>query len=67
MEEPPTAFQPQTDCLCFFPCRVSVEPGSTYENTVAITPSLSDNKEKRGLSLDGRLKDEDTNLASSTM
>ncbi|XP_008331486.1 arrestin 3a, retinal (X-arrestin) [Cynoglossus semilaevis] len=46
---------------------VSVEPGSTYENTVAITPSLSDNKEKRGLSLDGRLKDEDTNLASSTM
>ncbi|CAB1422594.1 unnamed protein product [Pleuronectes platessa] len=45
----------------------TVEAGSTYENTLTITPLLSENKEKRGLSLDGRLKDEDTNLASSTM
>ncbi|XP_035033614.1 arrestin-C [Hippoglossus stenolepis] len=45
----------------------TVEPSSTYENTLTITPLLTENKEKRGLALDGRLKDEDTNLASSTM
>lgn len=47
--------------------RETVDAGATYENTVSITPQLSENKEKRGLSLDGRLKDEDTNLASTTM
>ncbi|XP_058482603.1 arrestin 3a, retinal (X-arrestin) [Solea solea] len=46
---------------------VSVDPSGTYENTVTITPVLAENTEKRGLALDGRLKDEDTNLASSTM
>uniref|UniRef100_A0A3B4VCH3 Arrestin-C n=1 Tax=Seriola dumerili TaxID=41447 RepID=A0A3B4VCH3_SERDU len=45
----------------------TVDPSGTYENTLTITPLLSDNKEKRGLALDGRLKDEDTNLASTTM
>ncbi|XP_044077860.1 arrestin 3a, retinal (X-arrestin) [Siniperca chuatsi] len=45
----------------------TVEPNGTYENTLSITPLLSENKEKRGLALDGRLKDEDTNLASTTM
>ncbi|XP_034033309.1 arrestin 3a, retinal (X-arrestin) [Thalassophryne amazonica] len=45
----------------------TVEPNSTYENTLSITPLLSENKEKRGLALDGRLKEEDTNLASTTM
>ncbi|XP_053187034.1 arrestin 3a, retinal (X-arrestin) [Scomber japonicus] len=45
----------------------TVDAGATYENTVSITPQLSENKEKRGLSLDGRLKDEDTNLASTTI
>ncbi|XP_044227642.1 arrestin 3a, retinal (X-arrestin) isoform X1 [Thunnus albacares] len=45
----------------------TVDPSATYENTVSITPLLSENKEKRGLALDGRLKDEDTNLASTTM
>lgn len=44
-----------------------MEPSSTYENTLSITPVLADNKEKRGLALDGRLKDEDTNLASTTV
>ena len=32
-----------------------------------ITPRLSDNKDKRGLALDGQLKHEDTNLASTTI
>lgn len=54
-------------CLCFILHRETVEPSSTYDNTLTITPLLTDNKEKRGLALDGRLKDEDTNLASTTM
>ncbi|XP_047186574.1 arrestin 3a, retinal (X-arrestin) isoform X2 [Scophthalmus maximus] len=45
----------------------SVDPSGTFEKTLTIIPLLAENKEKRGLSLDGRLKDEDTNLASSTM
>ncbi|XP_074467533.1 arrestin 3a, retinal (X-arrestin) isoform X1 [Sebastes fasciatus] len=45
----------------------TVEPSGTYENTLNITPLLTENKEKRGLALDGRLKDEDTNLASTTI
>lgn len=45
----------------------TVEPSGSYENTLSITPVLSENKEKRGLALDGRLKDEDTNLASTTV
>ena len=33
----------------------------------AVTPLLANNKDKWGLALDGQLKDEDTNLASSTL
>ncbi|XP_061194576.1 beta-arrestin-1-like isoform X2 [Saccostrea echinata] len=32
-----------------------------------VTPLLSNNRDKRGLALDGKLKHEDTNLASSTI
>ena len=32
-----------------------------------LTPLLANNRDKRGLALDGKLKHEDTNLASSTM
>ncbi|CAK9299317.1 unnamed protein product [Gordionus sp. m RMFG-2023] len=32
-----------------------------------LTPLLSENRDKRGLALDGKLKHEDTNLASSTI
>jgi beta-arrestin len=32
-----------------------------------LIPTLDKNREKRGLALDGKLKHEDTNLASSTM
>uniref|UniRef100_A0AAQ5ZB73 Arrestin-C n=1 Tax=Amphiprion ocellaris TaxID=80972 RepID=A0AAQ5ZB73_AMPOC len=45
----------------------TVEPNGSFENTLTIKPLLADNKEKRGLALDGRLKDEDTNLASTTI
>lgn len=40
---------------------------TTFEKEYIVTPLLANNKEKYGLALDGRLKDEDTNLASSTM
>lgn len=53
--------------LSFVFYRETVESNDTYENTLSITPVLAENKEKRGLALDGRLKDEDTNLASTTM
>lgn len=33
----------------------------------SVRPLLANNKDKRGLALDGQLKHEDTNLASSTM
>ncbi|XP_048839467.1 arrestin-C-like isoform X1 [Brienomyrus brachyistius] len=44
-----------------------VEASSTYDKTLNITPMLAHNKDKRGLALDGKLKEEDTNLASTTM
>ncbi|XP_076877279.1 arrestin 3b, retinal (X-arrestin) [Brachyhypopomus gauderio] len=44
-----------------------VKGGSTFEKEYRVTPLLANIKEKCGLTLDGRLKDEDTNLASSTI
>uniref|UniRef100_I3NA34 Beta-arrestin-2 n=1 Tax=Ictidomys tridecemlineatus TaxID=43179 RepID=I3NA34_ICTTR len=44
-----------------------ISPSSTFCKVYSITPLLSDNREKRGLALDGKLKHEDTNLASSTI
>lgn len=47
--------------------RDQINANSTFEKEYSVTPLLANNKEKRGLALDGKLKDEDTNLASSTM
>ncbi|XP_064881363.1 arrestin red cell-like isoform X2 [Oncorhynchus nerka] len=44
-----------------------VSPSSTFCKVYTLTPTLTNNREKRGLALDGKLKHEDTNLASSTM
>ncbi|XP_053318714.1 beta-arrestin-2 [Spea bombifrons] len=44
-----------------------VAPSSTFCKVYTLTPMLSNNREKRGLALDGKLKHEDTNLASSTI
>lgn len=49
------------------PSRETVNSNSTLEKSLNITPLLANNKEKRGLSVDGRLKDEDTHLASTTL
>lgn len=45
----------------------TINATSTFEKSFQVTPLLSNNKEKRGLGVDGRLKDEDTNLASTTL
>uniref|UniRef100_A0A8C6Y9D8 Arrestin C-terminal-like domain-containing protein n=1 Tax=Naja naja TaxID=35670 RepID=A0A8C6Y9D8_NAJNA len=44
-----------------------VAPSSTFCKVYTLTPLLTNNREKRGLALDGKLKHEDTNLASSTI
>ncbi|XP_072251578.1 arrestin 3b, retinal (X-arrestin) isoform X2 [Leuresthes tenuis] len=45
----------------------TVAANGTLDKSFQITPLLSTNKEKRGIAVDGRLKDEDTNLASTTL
>uniref|UniRef100_A0AAR2LRH2 Arrestin C-terminal-like domain-containing protein n=1 Tax=Pygocentrus nattereri TaxID=42514 RepID=A0AAR2LRH2_PYGNA len=47
--------------------RDQVSPSSTFCKVYTLTPTLNNNREKRGLALDGKLKHEDTNLASSTI
>uniref|UniRef100_A0A8C1W1L4 Arrestin, beta 2a n=2 Tax=Cyprinus carpio TaxID=7962 RepID=A0A8C1W1L4_CYPCA len=44
-----------------------VASSSTFCKVYTLTPTLNNNREKRGLALDGKLRHEDTNLASSTM
>lgn len=44
-----------------------VQPGFTLSKVYEVTPLLANNKDKWGLALDGQLKHEDTNLASSTL
>uniref|UniRef100_A0A8R1DH34 Arrestin_C domain-containing protein n=1 Tax=Caenorhabditis japonica TaxID=281687 RepID=A0A8R1DH34_CAEJA len=44
-----------------------IGPGATLSKVFAVCPLLSNNKDKRGLALDGQLKHEDTSLASSTI
>lgn len=45
----------------------TVMPGFTLSKVFELTPLLANNKDKWGLALDGQLKHEDTNLASSTL
>ncbi|XP_021102762.1 S-arrestin isoform X2 [Heterocephalus glaber] len=44
-----------------------VPPNSTVTKTLTLVPLLANNRERRGIALDGKIKHEDTNLASSTM
>ncbi|CAL4160497.1 unnamed protein product, partial [Meganyctiphanes norvegica] len=44
-----------------------ITPGSTLEKNFTLAPTASTNKRKIGIALDGSLKDQDANLASSTM
>lgn len=44
-----------------------IGPGFILSKVFMLTPLLANNKDKWGLALDGQLKHEDTNLASSTL
>ncbi|NXY61855.1 ARRS protein, partial [Callaeas wilsoni] len=44
-----------------------VQPNSSLTKTLTLLPLLANNWETREIALDGKLKDEDTNLASSTI
>ena len=48
-------------------CRETINANSTFEKEFTMTPLLANNSEKRGIAVDGRLKDGDTNLASTTL
>uniref|UniRef100_A0A2K6DK68 S-arrestin n=1 Tax=Macaca nemestrina TaxID=9545 RepID=A0A2K6DK68_MACNE len=41
-----------------------VPPNSTLTKTLTLLPLLANNRERRGIALDGKIKHEDTNLAS---
>ncbi|XP_069367556.1 S-arrestin a isoform X1 [Paralichthys olivaceus] len=45
----------------------SVSAGASLEKTYTLLPLLANNRERRGIALDGKLKHEDTNLASSSI
>nr|XP_009668009.1 PREDICTED: S-arrestin [Struthio camelus australis] len=44
-----------------------VQPNSSLTKTLTLLPLLANNRATREIALDGKLKDEDTNLASSTI
>ncbi|XP_058556841.1 S-arrestin isoform X1 [Neofelis nebulosa] len=44
-----------------------VLPNSTLTTRLTLLPLLASNRERRGIALDGKIKHEDTNLASSTI
>ncbi|KAM5228911.1 S-arrestin [Ctenodactylus gundi] len=44
-----------------------VPPNGTLTKTLTLLPLLANNRERRGIALDGKIKHEDTNLASSTI
>ena len=43
-----------------------MEPGQCLQKVIVMTPSLENNN-RRGVALDGKLKQQDTGLASSTL
>jgi hypothetical protein len=52
----------------FFREGFPIQPSQTgFCKVYHLTPLLANNRDKRGLALDGKLKHEDTNLGSSTM
>ncbi|KAH1029447.1 hypothetical protein HUJ05_002689 [Dendroctonus ponderosae] len=56
-----TVAETESDTGCPIP------QGYTLNKVFTVRPLLANNKDKRGLALDGQLKHEDTNLASSTI
>ncbi|KAA8578304.1 hypothetical protein FQN60_016868, partial [Etheostoma spectabile] len=59
---------PEVECVSVSSClRDSVSPGATLQKVYKLLPLLANNVERRGIALDGKLKHEDTNLASSSI
>ncbi|XP_029297633.1 arrestin 3b, retinal (X-arrestin) [Cottoperca gobio] len=56
-----------TKAICTEEFGETIEANATLEKSFQITPLLANSPEKRGISVDGRLKDGDTNLASTTL
>uniref|UniRef100_A0A8C5MMY9 Arrestin-C n=1 Tax=Leptobrachium leishanense TaxID=445787 RepID=A0A8C5MMY9_9ANUR len=56
-----------TKPVCTEEINDTVAANSSLSRTYSVTPLLANNREKRGLALDGKLKHGDTNLASSTV
>ncbi|KAF2881354.1 hypothetical protein ILUMI_24797 [Ignelater luminosus] len=44
-----------------------IQPGSSLQKIVYLTPTLSSNKDRRGIALDGQLKRQESSLASTTL
>ncbi|CAH0551071.1 unnamed protein product [Brassicogethes aeneus] len=44
-----------------------ITPGASFTKVIYLVPLASSNKDRRGVALDGHLKDDDVNLASSTL
>ncbi|XP_071454230.1 arrestin homolog [Hetaerina americana] len=44
-----------------------IQPGSSLQKVMFLVPTLEANRDRRGIALDGQLKHQDTNLASSTL
>lgn len=53
--------------IIYYSAGCPIPQGCTLNKVYTVKPLLVNNKDKRGLALDGQLKHEDTNLASSTM
>ncbi|KAM3866126.1 S-arrestin a [Diretmus argenteus] len=54
-------------CVSFKDSGDSVATGATFQKVYTLRPLLAYNSERRGIVLDGKLKHEDTNLATSTI
>ncbi|MED6284219.1 hypothetical protein CHARACLAT_017073, partial [Characodon lateralis] len=54
-------------CVDFEDSGDSVSAGATLQKVYKLLPLLANNRERRGIALDGKLKHEDTNLASSSI
>ncbi|XP_037024625.1 arrestin homolog [Bradysia coprophila] len=44
-----------------------IQPGSSVQKVMYLSPCLASNKDRKGIALDGQVKKEDTNLASTTL
>lgn len=44
-----------------------IQPGSSVQKVMYLTPCLASNRDRKGIALDGQVKKEDTNLASTTL